>query len=177
MIRVGVGSKNPAKIEAVRFAFETMGYKVELVGFDVPSGVSEQPFSDEETIRGAMNRAKAVMENLKDINLDYAVGLEGGVVETPYGFFLCNWGAVMNPAGELGIGGGQRVQLPEIIVKGLQNGKELGDLIDPITGKDNVRKKEGTIGVLTQNHITRSAMFKDVVICSFARFLHPELYR
>jgi len=176
MIRVGVGSKNPAKMTAVRSAFEMMGFEVELLGFNVESGVADQPFSDEETMRGAMNRTKAVMENAGDADLDYAVGLEGGVVETPYGFFLCNWGAVMNKDGEVGIGGGPRVQLPEIIVNGLQEGKELGDLIDPISGKDNVSKKEGTIGILTQNHITRSAMFKDVVICSFARFLHPDLY-
>ncbi|TCS84466.1 inosine/xanthosine triphosphatase [Tepidibacillus fermentans] len=180
MLRIGVGSKNPAKVQAVRSAFEKIGYEVEIIGLNVPSGVSDQPFSDEETIRGAINRATAVMAYAKEHTnvgaLDYAVGLEGGVVETPFGFFLCNWGAVVNADGEIGIGGGQRVQLPQIIVDGLQKGKELGDIIDPIAGKDDVRKKEGTIGILTNSQITRSQMFTDVVVCSFARFLHPELY-
>jgi len=85
MLRVAVGSKNPAKIKAVHAAFERMQMEVEVVGIDVPSGVAAQPFSDEETITGAVNRAKAVIGDF-----DYGIGLEGGVAESSFGLFLCN---------------------------------------------------------------------------------------
>lgn len=178
-VRVGVGSKNPAKVEAVRDAFEKMGYTAEVVGMDVPSGVSDQPFSDEETVEGAVNRAKAVMQMNLDpaLPLDYAVGLEGGVVETAFGVFVCNWGAVCDRNGVVGIGGGHRVQLPPVITIDLHKGVELGTAIDNLTGGMDIKKKEGTIGVLTNNQITRRLMFRDVVLCAFAKFYHPEWYK
>lgn len=176
MLKIGIGSKNPAKIEAVRLAFEAMKMEIEVVGLEVPSNVSEQPFSDEETIKGAINRAKAVMLEMDKYQLDYGVGLEGGVVETEYGMFVCNWGAISSRDGTIGIGGGHRVELPKNIIELLNNGLELGDAIDRFIGKKDIKKHEGTIGILTSNHITRSNMFKDVVICSFARFLNVDLY-
>lgn len=166
MLRIALGSKNPAKLNAVQSAFQRMGLAVEIIGVDAPSQVSDQPFSDEETIQGALNRAKGACDSF-----DYGIGLEGGVVETPYGMFLCNWGAVVNPDGQMGIGGGHRVQLPEEIAAKVREGQELGSVIDEWSGGLDIKKKEGTIGVLTKNHITRSKMFEDVVICAFSKFL------
>ena len=52
MLRVAVGSKICCmKLIAVRAAFERIQILAEIVGVDVPSGVSNQPFSDEETIQ------------------------------------------------------------------------------------------------------------------------------
>lgn len=173
MLKVGIGSKNPAKIEAVRAAFALVGYEAEVIGIEVPSGVSDQPFSDEETLKGAMNRAKAVLEAG---DFDYGIGLEGGVKETLAGAFVCNWGAIAARTGEVGIGGGHQVLLPDGIVEQLKLGRELGNVIDEWIGKTDIKKKEGTIGILTKNHITRTIMFRDVVICALARFLQPSLY-
>ncbi|GAX90221.1 DUF84 family protein [Effusibacillus lacus] len=66
MLRVAVGSSNPAKVKAVQAAFEALGHQVHVVGFDVESGVSAQPFSDEETVEGALNRAKAAIHMQSD---------------------------------------------------------------------------------------------------------------
>lgn len=176
MLRVGIGSTNPAKINAVRAAFEMLEWAAEVTGIDMESGVSAQPFSDEETILGAVLRAKSVMA-AGNSEYDYGIGLEGGVVETPHGLFLCNWGAVADRQGKVGIGGGHRVQLPPAIVESLYNGEEMKTVIDRLIGDKDIHQKEGTIGVLTHNRITRQSMFRDVVICALARFLNPELYR
>jgi len=77
----------------------------------------------------------------------------------------------VNQKGEIGLGGGHRLQLPGEVAKELRTGKELGDIIDRWAGGTDIKKKEGTIGILTHNHITRTKMFEDVVICSFARFM------
>ncbi|RKD21141.1 hypothetical protein BEP19_15200 [Ammoniphilus oxalaticus] len=168
MIRVAVGSKNPAKLRAVEAAFRRMGIAAEVVGVTVPSGVSSQPFSDNETLTGAINRAKAAISN----GYDFAIGLEGGVVETPpYGLFLCNWGAIIDQIGEIGVSGGHRLQLPEEIAKELRKGHELGTVIDRWANGANIHKNEGTIGILTRNQIRREQVFEDVVICAYAKFI------
>ena len=170
MIHIALGSKNTVKIEAVRSAFTQMGYTFEMEEIEVSSEVSAQPFSDDETIEGAINRAKNALHTAGP-GCDYGIGLEGGVTETPYGVFLCNWGAVVSRTGKVGIGGGHRLQLPEEIATQLRTGRELGDIIDKWAGGQNIRSKEGTIGVLTRNLISRKDMFSDVVICAFAPFL------
>lgn len=175
-MRVAVGSQNPAKIGAVRAAFVQMGFHVNVVGREVESGVANQPISDEETIRGAVNRALSAVHPADGQPFDFGVGLEGGVVETPFGWFVCNWGAIANDAGIVGIGGGHRVQLPQALVDSLHKGEELGTIIDQWTGGKDIKKKEGTIGILTNNHLTRQSMFRDVVVCAFTRFLNPHFY-
>ena len=177
-MRVAVGSQNPAKVSAVQAAFAKMQMDVEVTGIGTDSGVSEQPFSDEETIHGAVNRARHVFKTAQNYGqlLDFGIGLEGGVVETPYGLFVCNWGAVVDRHGNVSIGGGHRVQLPENIARALRQGEELGTVIDRWAGGYDIKKKEGTIGILTNNHITRESMFCDVVICAFSRFLNPDYY-
>jgi non-canonical (house-cleaning) NTP pyrophosphatase len=66
-MKIIIGSKNPAKITAVKNAFPG---EFEMISLDIPSGVNDQPFSDEETIKGAVNRAtKALEEGSGDIEL------------------------------------------------------------------------------------------------------------
>ena len=120
-MRVVVGSHNPAKIEAVHTAFEKMGLEANITGVDVETGVSAQPFTDEETIEGAIHRAENSLNAQDGEVVDFGIGLEGGVVETPYGLFVCNWGAVVSKDGVVGIGGGHRVQLPDTIAQELRD--------------------------------------------------------
>ena len=54
-MNVIVGSTNQVKVTAVKEVLEPIGQ--EVMGTNVPSGVSNQPFSDAETVAGASNRA------------------------------------------------------------------------------------------------------------------------
>lgn len=58
MKRVIVASTNPVKINSVEMGlsrmFPEVVFKVE--GVSAPSNVSDQPMSEEETLRGAINR-------------------------------------------------------------------------------------------------------------------------
>ena len=97
VVRVAVGSGNPCKVDAVRSAFQTaFGERARIVvtSHSVPSGVSDQPFGDGETRRGAIHRARAALEAAASSDgegegvsedkrppPDFAVGLEGGVEE------------------------------------------------------------------------------------------------
>ena len=58
-MKIAIGTKNPTKVNAVKKVFGDTFTYVEVA---VQSGVSPQPFSDEETIQGAVNRARAAVE-------------------------------------------------------------------------------------------------------------------
>ncbi len=157
-MRIAVGSKNPAKINAVKGAF--MDGSFEIISVDAESGVSEQPMSDEETIKGAVNRAIQAAEIAE---ADIGIGLEGGVQQTPFGLMLCNWGVLAVKGMEPIIAGGARIPLPEEIARQLVNGAELGPVMDEYAKKQNVRKNEGAVGIFTNGQINRSEMFTHVM--------------
>lgn len=170
-MQIAVGSTNPAKQKATKWAFDLIGIEHSIVGIDVPSGVSSQPLSDEETLQGAINRAQAT---LGAGAYDLGIGLEGGVLETEHGMMLCNWCAIASREdGRLAIGGGVRILLPDAIARGVRVGIELGTMIDEWAGSTGISKGEGTIGILTQGKISRAQMFRDSVICAYSRLIYP----
>lgn len=82
-IRIAVGTTNPCKVHAVKIAFDSIfgAASVIIDTYSVASGVSDQPFGDDETRIGAYNRARSAMKSSFDAgqSADFSVGLEGGV--------------------------------------------------------------------------------------------------
>ncbi|ALC89638.1 NTPase [Bacillus sp. FJAT-18017] len=165
-MKVAIGSKNPAKISAVQDVFkEIVG--ADFISCDVPSGVSAQPFSDGETIEGAINRAQKALEKG-----DLGIGLEGGVQMTKYGLFLCNWGALAEPGQSPLIAGGARIRLPDEVAGKLLGGKELGPVMDEYTKMTNIRKTAGAIGIFSNGQVDRAAMFTHIVKLLYGQHLY-----
>jgi inosine/xanthosine triphosphatase len=158
-MKVAIGTLNRTKIAAVQTVFSNEAY--EFVFNQVPSGVSNQPFSDEETLQGAINRAKNAL--IKE-NADIGIGLEGGVVVEPnQTMWLCNWGALVDRAGIVVVAGGARIPLPPEVANELMNGRELAEVMDEYTGKRNIRTNEGAIGVFTSGFVNRTDMYVHIV--------------
>ncbi|MBT2656970.1 DUF84 family protein [Bacillus sp. ISL-18] len=164
-MRIVIGSKNPAKITAVQNSFRQED--IEFISIDIPSGVNDQPFSDEETIQGAVNRAVGA---LNQGNGDIGIGLEGGVQETSHGLLLCNWGALAVSGREPVIAGGARFLLPEEVAARLRAGEELGPVMDDYAKKNNVRKHEGAVGIFTNGLVNRIDMFTHVTSLLVGQF-------
>lgn len=156
-MKIIIGSENPTKISAVQEAFKTN----EIVSLDVPSNVSPQPFSDEETRKGAINRARQCAGSTSDA---IGIGLEGGVMYIDQQLYLCNWGALVTSQGQVFTASGARILLPQEIATQLEKGYELGHLMDDYALKKEVSKKEGAVGIFTNNLITRKEMFMHVVM-------------
>lgn len=173
-MKISVGSKNPVKIAAVENAVKKIWQDVMVVAVDVDSGVGKQPMSNGEAIEGALNRAKA---SLKQHDADIGIGLEGCVHDTAYGMLLSGWVAAVDKSGEIGIGGGGGLLLPEKIAFELRNGKELGPVMDAFIGAHNTKQKQGTVGILTNNLISRTESFEKSVICALTRFINPQYYK
>ena len=158
-IQASIASKNPAKINAVATAMETLGYAFDLASAEAASGVSEQPRSLEETRLGAINRAKTLSAE----SVDIAIGLEGGVYELEGEMYLCNWGALATNDGKIYTAAGAQLPLPEEIAERLRVGGELGPVMDAYANEIGVRHHKGAVGVLTSGLVNRDEMFSHIV--------------
>lgn len=159
-MKVIVGTKNKAKIKAVEVvATRTLSTAFELHSIDVPSAVNNQPFSDEETRQGAINRAIAAREQgLGDVGF----GLEGGVKWLGTELYLCNWAALATKDAVYTAAGAQ-IPLPKEIAIDLLKGEELGPIMDRYTNTTDTRQHAGAIGVFTDGLIDRSQMFEPII--------------
>jgi len=174
-MKVVVGSTNPVKIKATENIMKRVyGEDVEIIGIEVDSGVSVTPLSDEELLKGAINRAKEAM--LKT-NADLSVGLEGGIVERCGKYFLTGLAVIMDKNNEISIGYGGGIELPKFVVEEVKKGKELGDVMDSISGIKDSKRKIGGIGILTKGLKTRQEAWEDTLINALAKRLSPELYK
>ncbi|WP_188456499.1 DUF84 family protein [Virgibacillus oceani] len=155
-MEITIGSNNPTKIAAVQAIFPNAS----VINRNVPSNVSEQPFSDEETRQGAINRAIAcIRENPNSIG----IGLEGGIMYIREQLYLCNWGALVDQEENVYTASGARILLPSGFQSQLTEGIELGDVMDEYTQKKEVRNNEGAIGIFTNDLVNRKEMFVHVV--------------
>lgn len=166
-LNVAIASRNPAKIHAVSAILESLQMNFELVPVDAGSGVSAQPFSLAETRQGAVNRARAALQE----NFDLAFGLEGGVYELEGMLYLCNWGAMATKEGRVYTAAGAQIPLPDGIATQLKNGRELGPVMDEYADEFGVREHKGAIGILTAGLIKRNEMFEHIVELLAGQFL------
>jgi inosine/xanthosine triphosphatase len=165
---IAIGTKNPTKVNAVKAAFASH-LQGEFISLNVPSNVSAQPLTDNETMSGAINRAKNA---IKEANGQIGVGLEGGVVKQEYGYFLCNWGAIVDEHLQPIVAGGSRIVIPEEVGEQVFSGLELGDVMDRYVEKHNVRQNEGAIGIFTNGCVDRTEMFTQLSKLLVGQYLY-----
>lgn len=172
---VAVGSSNPVKLAAVRAVLARVAPAATAAGHAVASQVPDQPWGDEETIRGARNRAVAALA--ADEGAQLGVGIEGGVVALPDGGVRSNaWAVVVDRHGAEGVGGSLALPLPARVARLLREGMELGHAIDAVAGTENVKHKEGAVGVLTQGLVTRQAAYEVLLTYALAPWLAPAQF-
>ncbi|KAB1189127.1 MULTISPECIES: inosine/xanthosine triphosphatase [Haloferax] len=164
---IAVGSGNPVKRRAVERAIP----HASVAAVAVDSGVSEQPVGHDETISGAVTRARRAFESG-----DYAlgVGIEGGVAAHPSGsdtdddLYLIMWSAVTD-GDRVGRGAGPTFALPDRIADRIRAGEELGPVMDDVLGTEDVAKNEGAAGAFSEGRITRA----DALVSAVTAALSP----
>jgi len=170
MKTVTVGSHNPTKLEAVQQAFTIVWpreqFKFDLL--DAPSGVPEQPLGEEETIQGARNRARYVLDNSE---ADFAVGIEGGMYEVAGVNFVSDWAVVIDRQGREGIGGTPRYHVPEHLNRHVDAVNDLSSVLETKLGTKNIGKEHGYAGLMTGNHFTRTDSNRIAVVIALAPFV------
>jgi inosine/xanthosine triphosphatase len=153
-----------------------------VVARAVSTNVPAMPLTDWELMQGARERALAVRDLLRGQRLEAEiyVGLEGGFhsisIEGEWHTFLRGW-AYATDGKNGAFGSSPSITVPEALAKKVIEGRrELGLVIDEVTGKRNTRSREGAWGVLSRDLVTRSLSFELALIAALAPFYNPELY-
>ncbi len=172
-MKIAVGTDNPVKYRAVRNVMRRLFPQAQVVSLKVPSGLPEQPWGDEETRRGAANRAHAARLAAR---ADWGVGIEGGVVETEFGMMTCAWCAIEDRSGRVGVGGSTNMLLPEEVVARVRAGEELGHAMDEFAKIRDVRRKMGAIGVMTKGLTDRQRAYEFIAKMAVVKFLWKDKF-
>ena len=174
-----VGSTNPVKTKAVKSVLQPLSdHRLDFKSVSVDSAVSYQPFSSEETCQGAINRAVGALRKVS--RADWGIGLEGGVSQVKYkdqkGKIVVEivevaWCAIINRQHNIALGGGAQFQLPPVITNRLKQGEELGPVIGELTNDINMKKKQGVVGVLSANLLTRQSIYEQLVKLALVKII------
>lgn len=175
MKTIAVASTNPVKIQAARAGFEALfpGETFAAQGVSVPSGVSDQPMTDEETLAGALNRARAARDQHR--GADYWAGIEGGC-EAKYGVLWAFAWVVILGEGLTGKSRTAAFALPEEIASLVRQGVELGEADDRVFGRSNSKQGNGAVGILTGDVIDRAAYYEHAVALALVPFKNRALH-
>jgi inosine/xanthosine triphosphatase len=171
---VGVASLNRAKRAAVRQVMRRFSLPYKMLATAVPSGVGAQPQDDNETIRGALNRVRGLLESQSSVDL--AVAFEGGIHRTESGVYATEWCAIGDRAGRATVGGGARILLPAQVSKQLDEGRELGTAFDELVGNTGTGAGEGAFGILTAGLVDRTDVDAQAFVLAMTRYLRPDLF-
>lgn len=160
-----VGSLNKAKLNAAKKVFK----HYEVIGSAADSKVGCQPFSDEETIKGAYNRAVGLPRS------NIRVGLEAGVERHEGKLFLVNWGVMVDENEKVYYAGGTRIPLPDYIADELlASKKELAAVIRYYSGIKNIDETKGAIGYLTASYVNREDIFVHILKILYGQYMQNK---
>lgn len=179
---VAVGSTNPIKVEPVRAVLARAFPEARVVAVDARSGVPEQPIGLDQMRQGARSRALGALTELLAQGhagagaMCWGVGLEGGVEFEDEVAWLTGAVAVEANTGRSSLAWSPRYALPPRVAAELRAGRELGPIMDELTGVADSKKKLGAMGYLTNGLAPRGLSWEIAFACALAPFLHPELY-
>jgi inosine/xanthosine triphosphatase len=223
VLRVAVGTSNPAKLRAVEQALRraihrnataaSSDLEVNVQGFDVESRVSNQPFGNDETRTGARHRAVSAYRAYRQsqqVAPHLAIGLEGGLewvvsdncLENADGksnghLYCMAWivlygrrtaATVQALAGadtEYYVGDKKPIfgqaktamfPIPDSVASHVKEGLELGDADDLVFRRVNSKHQSGTVGILTDNLIDRSAYYEHAILLALSPWIRPNLF-
>lgn len=176
-IRIAVGSRNPVKIGATEFGFRQLFPQdsIQVDGFSIESGVSDQPMGSEETRRGAQNRANALKEQQPEF--DFWCGIEGGIETLDEDWFASAWLVVIDRHETCGESKTALFPLPPEVKRLVESGLELGHANDRVFSEHNSKHAGGAIGSLTRGLITRQQLYEHAMTMALIPFAQPELFQ
>ena len=171
--QIAVASTNPAKINAVRDAFALAFPDVQchVSGYRTESGVAAQPMSSAETLLGADNRLHNLQLQLQQQPADFYVAIEAGLDDG----MTFAWIRITDGKRD-GRARSASLQLPALAVQRLEQGDELGDVMDELFGTQNIKQAGGAIGLLTQHKLSRSSVYQQALILALIPFLSPDWF-
>ncbi len=176
-MRVGIGSMNEVKIEAVRICFEMFFGDADIIPVSVE--VPPQPIGFEETLRGAVIRAR---EALRRADAELGVGIEAGLMKMPHsitGYVDQHICAIVDLEDRVTLGFSMTLEFPAIVVEKLLSGRarEAEEVMEEISGMREIGRKGGAIGYLTRDRFRRIDLCVQAVASALIPRINPDLYK
>jgi len=179
---IAVGSRNRTKVLAVQdICYEYKLWRgAEVNSVDVHSGVSSQPMSLEETIRGARNRAVEAIAALTFA--DWGVGIEGGLIPLPgsvSGYGAITFCSIYTQAGQFALGASPLFEHPAKVIECvLQERVDISEAYKRcgLTEISKLGDAMGAVGLLTSSRMDRTAYTKQAIMMALTRLENPKLY-
>lgn len=126
---------------------------------DVPSGVPDTPW-DEETKRGAENRAKEIIAAHPDV---YAIGLESGLVNRYEKTYEEAWCCIVHQGKEY-LGYSSGLMLPAIVTQEMaDSGEEHGPTLRKIRKQIGIENDKDTWGLYTGYQLMRTVSLEEAL--------------
>lgn len=124
---IALGTTSGQKQRYLEEVLNEIGLKAEIVAVNVESGVSDQPKSEEETDKGARNRATASLREVK--SADFGLGVEVGYHQGKRGWEMFCCAAIAGRDSVLESCISSRFPLPKYHQDVLEEDKNLGDYV------------------------------------------------
>lgn len=165
-MKIIIGSTNQIKVDAVKEILQDYSHlkyaNISAVE-GAPSGVADQPKSLEETVQGAMNRAKGAFQDCA-----YSFGLESGLMAVPNtktGFMDVCVCAIFD-GNEYHLGLSSAWEAPKQVMHHIINeGLDMNQAAVKagLTKNLKVGSAEGLVGIMTKGRLTRKEYTKEAI--------------
>lgn len=175
-MKINVGSTNLIKVGAVSELLA--GYpefkNAEVSAIDTISGVSDQPKSLEETVKGAMNRAK-----LSFNNCSYSLGIESGLMSVPetHTGFMDVCVCAIYDGKDFHLGLSSAWEPPKRVVHYMINeGLNMNDAgyKAGLTNNKKIGSAEGVIGIVSNGKLTRKEYTKEAIRTALIKLSYAD---
>ncbi|MDD1743387.1 MAG: pantetheine-phosphate adenylyltransferase, partial [Methanomassiliicoccales archaeon] len=129
-MRIGVGSDNPVKLNAVRNVMIRIYSDVVVSPAKARTSVPAEPWGD-EVEKGAMERARGSLGQF-----DFGVGIEAGIFEHNGGLYDVQFCAVLDRMNRFTLGHGLGFRYPPNVEDRLREGKSVGRIFHELYGQE-----------------------------------------
>ncbi len=175
-MKIIVASQNPEKVKAVEETIKDYPFLAGAIveSVSITSGVADQPQSLEETVRGAVNRAKAAYDECR-----YSIGIESGLFSVPYtqsgSMNVCV--CAIYDGKEIYLGLSPAFEPPKKVIELMQKGLNMSDATKAagLTDKDHIGSSGGIIGLMTHGRLDRLTATKQAVITALIHLENTDL--
>ncbi len=177
-MKVGVGSKNKTKVQAVVDALSEypLFTGAEITGIAVQVEEFGHPKNLDETVAGAVDRAKQAQEGN-----DYGFGIEGGLIQVPYsktGYMEVAACAIFDGK-QVHLGLSPACEWPKEVIDGILNkGMDGSQAMKAagLTTEEKLGENRGFIDIVTKGRMDRTAFNKAAITMALVHLENPELY-
>jgi inosine/xanthosine triphosphatase len=177
-MKIGVGSKNKTKVNAVADLLRNypMFDGAEVTGIDVEIEQFGHPKSLEEIVSGAVNRAKQAY-----IGHDYGFGIESGLMEVPEtksGYMEIAFCAIFDGK-QIYLGTTSAFEWPKKVLEGILNkGMDGSQAMKAagLTQHEKLGEHEGFVGIFTKGRMNRTEYNKTAIMMALMHLENPEHY-